>query len=68
MAFDHLAAPASSSADERQFSKAGHKLDEDHYNTKADLAEAEQLTKSAIDEGIDTRFGDGKYLYSDKTR
>lgn len=68
MAFDHLAAPASSSADERQFSKAGHKLDEDHYNTKDDLAEAEQLTKSAIDEGIDIRLGDGKYLYSDKRR
>ena len=68
MAFDHLAAPASSSADERLFSKAGHKLDDDHYNTKADLAEAEQLVKSALEENIDIRLGDCKYLYSDKAR
>jgi len=46
MAFDHLAAPASSSADERTFSSAGHVLDEDHWHTSDELAEAYQLLKS----------------------
>lgn len=52
MAFDLLAAPASSSADERQFSMAGHVLDEDHFNTLDDLAEAYQYLKSAYSENI----------------
>jgi len=46
MAFDHLAAPASSSADECTFSSAGHVLDEDHWHTSDELAEAYQLLKS----------------------
>jgi hypothetical protein len=58
MAFDLLAAPASSSADERQFSQAGHVLDEDHYNTKDDLAEAYQCLKSAYAEGIKFTLSD----------
>ena len=52
MAFDLLAAPASSSADERAFSKAGHVLDKEHYSTLDDLAEAHQCLKSAHREGI----------------
>ena len=53
MAFDLLATPASSSADERIFSQAGHVLDEEHFNTKDDLAEAQQCLKSIFNEGID---------------
>jgi hypothetical protein len=52
MAFDLLAAPASSSADERAFSMAGHVLDKEHYSTLDDLAEAHQCLKSAHREGI----------------
>jgi hypothetical protein len=62
MAFDLLAAPASSSADERQFSKAGHVLDDEHFNTKDDLAESQQLVKSALDEGINICFGERDFL------
>ena len=46
MAFDLLAAPASSAADERVFSIAGHVLDDEHWHTKDDLAEAQQCLKS----------------------
>ena len=57
MAFDLLATPASSSADERIFSQAGHVLDEERFNTKDDLAEAQQCLKSIFDEGIDVILG-----------
>ena len=57
LALDLLAAPASSSADERQFSMAGHVLDEDHWQTLDDLAEAYQCVKSAYMEGIDIKLG-----------
>jgi hypothetical protein len=56
MAFDLLAAPASSSADERQFSMAGHVLDEEHFNTLDDLAEAYQCLKSAYSENIHVKI------------
>ena len=46
MAFDLLAAPASSSADERQFSQAGYMLNKEHWHTKDDLAEYQQCMKS----------------------
>lgn len=52
MAFGLLAAPASSSAEERIFSLAGHVLDFEHCSTKDDLAEAYQCLKSAISENI----------------
>ena len=52
MAFDLLGAPASSSADERTFSKAGRSLNEERFNTLDDLAEAVQCPKSWMDEGI----------------
>ena len=52
MAFDLLAAPASSSADERQFSQADWTLNKERFNTKDDLAEANQCLKSWISEGI----------------
>ena len=52
MAFDLLGAPASSSADERTFSKAGHSLNNERFNTLDDLAEAVQCPKSWMDEGI----------------
>ena len=52
MAFDHLAAPASSSADERQFSMAGNMLDDEHYHSKDDLAQAQQCVKSWRASGI----------------
>lgn len=58
MALDLLAAPASSSADERTFSKAGHVLDGDCWHTKDDLAQAEQCLRSAIDEGIEFNYVD----------
>lgn len=59
MAFDLLAAPASSSADERTFSKAGRVLDGDRWHTKDDLAQAEQCLRSAIDDGIEFHYVDG---------
>ena len=52
MAFDLLATPASSTADERAFSKAGQTVNLERYNTKDDLAEANQCLKSWIDEGL----------------
>jgi hypothetical protein len=62
MAFDLLATPSSSSADERQFSKAGHVLDEEHWNTLDDLAESQQCVKSALEENIEICLGDGKFM------
>lgn len=56
IAFDLLATPASSSADERIFSQAGHVLDEEHFNTKDDLAEAQQCLKSTFDKGIEVKL------------
>ena len=52
MAFDLLAAPASSAAAERQFSMAGHVLNEERFHTQEDLAEAFQCLKSAVQQGI----------------
>ena len=62
MAMDLLGAPASSSADERTFSKAGEVLDESRYNTLADLAEANQCLKSWSSEELIWRHQDGSYL------
>jgi hypothetical protein len=62
MAMDLLATPASSSADERTFSKAGEVLDESRYNTLADLAEANQCLKSWTDEGLIWQHQPGSYL------
>ena len=59
MAFDHLAALASSSADERQFSMAGNSLNEERYHTIDDLAEATQSLKSWHSQGL-LVDGDGK--------
>ena len=73
MALDLLAAPASSAADERTFSKAGQVLNEGRYNTLADLAEANQCCKSWCSEGliwqhqdgtVPSYFGDGGKVYS----
>lgn len=61
MAYDLFAAPASTAADERQFSMAGHVLDEEHWNTKDDLAEAHQCLKSAFAEQIDVFLSDCQY-------
>lgn len=52
MAFDLLGTPASSSADERTFSKADRSLNIERFNTLDDLAEANQCMKSWIDEGL----------------
>ena len=52
MAFDLLGTPASSSADERTFSKGGQVLNEERFNTKDDLAESHQCLKSWEDEGL----------------
>ena len=52
MAFDLLATPASSTADERTFSKAGHTINNERFNTKDDLAEANQCMRSWIEEGV----------------
>lgn len=60
MAFDLLAAPASSSAAERQFSTAGHILNDEHWCTMDDLAEATQCLKSIYSEGIDVTAETGK--------
>jgi hypothetical protein len=62
LAFDLLAAPASSSADEREFSCAGHVLDEEHWHTKDDLAESQQCLRSAFKEGIDVSLGEQRLL------
>lgn len=52
MAFDHLAAPASSSADERVFSKAGNVINEERWHMLDDLAEALQCLKSWHEQGL----------------
>ena len=52
MAFDLLAAPASSAADERLFSKAQHVLNEDRFNTLDDLAESTQCLKNWFEQGL----------------
>ena len=52
MAFDLLGAPASSSADERQFSQADWTLNKERFSTKDDLAEANQCLKSWISEEL----------------
>jgi hypothetical protein len=52
MAFDLLAAPASSAADERLFSKAQHVLNEDRFNTLDDLAESTQCLKNWFVQGL----------------
>jgi hypothetical protein len=52
MAFDLLGTPASSSADERTFSKAGEVLDKSRFSTLDDLAEANQCLKSWCNEGL----------------
>ena len=62
MAMDLLATPASSSADERTFSKAGQVLEEGRYNTLADLAEANQCLKNWCDEGLIWQHQESSYL------
>ena len=52
MAFDLLGAPASSSADERTFSKGGNVFNDERFNTLDDLAEGHQCLKSWSDEGL----------------
>jgi hypothetical protein len=52
MALDLLGAPASSSADERTFSKGGIVLNDERFNTLDDLAEGHQCLKSWTDEGL----------------
>ena len=52
IALDLLVALASSSVDERQFSKADQTLNKERFNTKSDSAEANQCLKSWIDEGL----------------
>ena len=54
MAFDLLAAPASSSTDERLFSKAGHVLNEERWHTGDELAESAQLLKSCTTKSCST--------------
>jgi hypothetical protein len=52
MALDLLGAPASSSADERTFSKGGQVLNNERFNSLDDLAEGHQCLKSWSDEGL----------------
>lgn len=52
MAFDLLAAPASSSVDESLFSKAQHVLNEDRFNTLNDLTEAVRCLKNWFEQGL----------------
>ena len=52
LAFDALAATASSSGDEHVFSMAGLMPDDEHFNTKSDLAEAQQCLKSCEAAGL----------------
>jgi hypothetical protein len=61
MAWDLLGTPASSSADERTFSKAGQVLDESRYSILADLAEANQCLKSWGDEELIWLHQKGSY-------
>jgi hypothetical protein len=67
MAYDLLAAPASTAADERQFSMAGHVLDKEHWHTSDELAEAQQCLKSAFAEQIGVSFSDCQYPNPDMT-
>ena len=46
LAFDLLATPASSSACEREFSLAGHVLDNERWQTKTDYAQSHQLLRN----------------------
>ena len=59
---DLLGTPASSSADERTFSKAGQVLEEGRYNTLADLAEANRCLKSWCEERLIWRHEESSYL------
>jgi hypothetical protein len=52
MAFDHLAAPASSAACERTFSLAGNIIGGERWHMQDDLAEAIQCLKSWYSQGI----------------
>lgn len=52
LAFEVLAAPASSSADERIFSIAGDVVNEERSQTQEELAEAYQGLKSWYSEGL----------------
>ena len=65
MAFDLLAAPASSAADDRLFDKAQHALNEDRPNTLDDLAESTQCLKNWFEQGLldslSLRYQEAKY-------
>lgn len=52
LAFDLLAAPASTAADERLFSIAGNAVNEERPHTQAELAQAAQCVRSWHAEGI----------------
>lgn len=52
MAFDLLAAPASSSADKRQFSLAGHVVSEERWHTGDEVAEACHLLMNWFAQGL----------------
>jgi hypothetical protein len=52
LAFDLIAAPATSAAAERRFSEAGHVLNEGHWHTRSDLAEATQCLKSWFEQDM----------------
>jgi hypothetical protein len=57
MAFDLLAAPASSAAAERQFSIAGHVLNDERSSTQAELAQANQCLRNWFQQEL-VRTGD----------
>ena len=65
MAFDHLAAPANGTADEREFSMAGSVLDEEHWHTLDELAQAQQCLKSSYYEDIEIRLSTCAFLPGD---
>jgi len=52
LAFELLAAPASTAADERLFSMAGNVVNEERPLTQQELAEATQVLRSACEAGI----------------
>ena len=60
MAYDLLATPASSTAEERAFSKADRTINMERYNTNDDLAETNQCLKSWISEGMIYQLGSKK--------